>query len=107
MSDLEPQKKIDYMAEMLRMSTHKVDYKATLLKWMGASAKFRLNMTDVARRSGVTRQHISNIMAGRTVPSMLVAERIDKAVEECVKERNDASDAIALAAVRKEYGHES
>lgn len=98
MNDLEPQKKVDYTAEMLRMSMHRVDYKATLLKWMGASAKFRLNMTDVARRAGVTRQHISNIMAGRTVPSMLVAERIDKAVEECVNERNSAADAIAKIA---------
>jgi transcriptional regulator with XRE-family HTH domain len=65
-----------------------VDYKATLLKWTTAIATYRLNISEVARMSGVTRQHITNILNGTAVPSMLVAERIDKAIDASVDERH-------------------
>lgn len=65
-----------------------VDYKATLLKWTTAIATYRLNISEVARMSGVTRQHITNILNGSAVPSMIVAERIDKAIDASVEERH-------------------
>lgn len=78
-----------------------VDYKATLLKWTTAIATYRLNISEVARMSGVTRQHITNILNGSAVPSMLVAERIDKAIDASVEERHRITrTALAVGEVK-------
>lgn len=78
-----------------------VDYKATLLKWITAIATYRLNISEVARMSGVTRQHITNILNGSAVPSMLVAERIDRAIDASVEARHEIQrTALAVAEVK-------
>lgn len=77
-----------------------IDYKATLLKWQTAIATYRLNISEVARMSGVTRQHITNILNETAIPSMLVAERIDKAIDASVDERHKVARA-ALGAPSK------
>jgi plasmid maintenance system antidote protein VapI len=78
-----------------------VDYKATLLKWITAIATYRLNISEVARMSGVTRQHITNILNGSAVPSMLVADRIDRAIDASVEARHEIRrTALAVAEVK-------
>lgn len=79
-----------------------VDYKATLLKWTTAIAAYRLNISEVARMSGVTRQHITNILNGSAVPSMLVAERIDKAIDASVEERHKITRLALASSMEKE-----
>lgn len=64
-----------------------VDWSATLAKWKGAVGSFRLNISDISRESGVTRQHVTSILAGLSVPSMVVAERIDRAIDAAVERR--------------------
>ena len=78
-----------------------VDYKATLLKWITAIATYRLNISEVARMSRVTRQHITNILNGSAVPSMLVAERIDRAIDASVEARHEIRrTALSVAEVK-------
>lgn len=79
------------------MTPLEVDYRATLLKWTTAIATFGLNISEIARMSGVTRQHITNILNGSSIPSMLVAERIDKAIDASVEQRQKiAKDAMSV-----------
>lgn len=64
-----------------------VNWTATLAKWKTAIGTFRLNIAEIARESRVTRQHINGIIAGTSVPSMIIAERIDKAIDAAVERR--------------------
>lgn len=68
----------------------RIDYDATLLRWNAAVEAFRLNLSEIARTSGISRQHVTNILSGAAVPSMPVAQRIDKAIEEAVDRRKEA-----------------
>lgn len=74
-----------------------INWAATHNKWKTAIATFRLNVSEIARTAKVTRQHVVSIMAGNSVPSVLVAERIDKAVDEAVERRK----AIARSVIRE------
>jgi DNA-binding phage protein len=82
------------------MSEPKIDWKATMVKWHGACAMLRLNMSEVSEEAGVSRQHLNNILASRTVPSVIVAERIDRAIDACV-ERRKAIVREAIHAVKE------
>ena len=74
-----------------------INWTATHNKWKTAIATFSLNVSELAREAKVTRQHVVSIMAGNSVPSVLVAERIDKAVDEAVERRK----AIARSVIRE------
>lgn len=69
------------------MKPLEIDYKATLVKWNTAVTAYRLNMSELSRMSGVTRQHIANILNGSAVPSLILAERIDRAIDGSVERR--------------------
>jgi DNA-binding phage protein len=69
------------------MTDPKIDWKATMLKWQGACAMLRLNMSEISEEADVSRQHLNNILASRTIPSVVVAERIDRAIDSCVERR--------------------
>ncbi len=64
-----------------------INWTATHNKWKTAIATFRLNVSEIARESKVTRQHVVSIISGASVPSVLVAERIDRAIDEAVERR--------------------
>ncbi len=74
-----------------------INWAATHSKWKTAIAAFRLNVSEIARESKVTRQHVVSIIAGTSVPSVLVAERIDKAIDEAVERRK----AIARSVIQE------
>ena len=75
-----------------------VDYQATVLKWTTAIKTFRINISEVSRDARVTRQHVTNIMNGASIPSMLVAERIDHAIDAAVGRRREiARKALEIA----------
>lgn len=75
-----------------------INWTATLFKWKTAIGTFRLNITEIARESRVTRQHINGIIAETSVPSILIAERIDKAIDAAVERRAQiARDLISSA----------
>lgn len=65
-----------------------VDWSATLSKWRVAVDTFRLNLSEVCREAGVTRQHVTAILNGAAVPTMVVAERIDRAIDAAVDRRS-------------------
>lgn len=69
------------------MNEPKIEWKATMVKWQSACAMLRLNMSEISEEAGVSRQHLNNILASRTIPSVVVAERIDRAIEACVERR--------------------
>lgn len=71
-----------------------IDWEATLLKWRTAITTLRLNLSKVARDSGVTRQHITGILNGDSIPSIVVAERIDRAIDLNTRERQEAARAM-------------
>lgn len=71
-----------------------IDWEASLLKWRTAIATLRLNLSKVARDSGVTRQHITGILNGDSIPSIVVAERIDRAIDLNTRERQEAARAM-------------
>jgi transcriptional regulator with XRE-family HTH domain len=73
---------------------NEIDYKATLVRWTVSIQAFRLNMSEISRHSGVARQHINNIIRGRSVPSMLVAERIDRAIEASISLRQKLAQPL-------------
>lgn len=85
-----------------------VDWAATLAKWKGAVGSFRLNLSDISRESGVTRQHVTSILAGTSVPSMPVAERIDRAIDAAVERRKviarEATAGLKVLLDRGEIG---
>jgi len=66
-----------------------VDWGATHEKWICAVSTFRLNLSEVARVSGLTRQHVYAVLKGKSVPSMICATEIDRAIEICVDRRRE------------------
>lgn len=85
-----------------------VDWAATLAKWKGAVGSFRLNLSEISRESGVTRQHVTSILNEASVPSMIVAERIDRAIDAAVERRKqiarEAAEGIRVLMERGEVG---
>ena len=73
---------------------HAIDWNATLTKWKTAVTAFRLNLSEISRDAGTTRQHVTSILAGRSIPSIVVAERIDRAVELSVERRKSFAKRI-------------
>lgn len=73
---------------------HAIDWNATLTKWKTAVTTFRLNLSEISREAGTTRQHVTSILAGRSVPSVIIAERIDRAVEVSVERRKSFAKKI-------------
>jgi DNA-binding phage protein len=78
--------------------TIEVNWLATLVKWKTAIATFRLNMSEISRESGVARQHITSIVNEASIPSIVVAERIDRAIDAAVDRRREAAKAFLEAA---------
>lgn len=74
--------------------TVEVNWSMTLAKWKAAIATFRLNMSEISRESGVARQHITSIVNGSSIPSIVVAERIDRAIDGAVDRRREAAKAF-------------
>ena len=68
-----------------------VDWGATHEKWICAVATFRLNLSEVARVSGLTRQHVYSVLRGKSVPSMICATEIDRAIDICVDRRRESA----------------
>lgn len=68
---------------------HTINWTASLGKWITAVGTFRLNVSDIARESKVTRQHIAQILSGDSVPSVIVAQRIDEAIDAAVERRQE------------------
>lgn len=79
----------------------RIDYESTLIRWNAAVEAFRLNLSEIARNSGISRQHVTNILSGASVPSMPVAQRVDKAIEEAVDRRKEALSKIVDRKERK------
>jgi transcriptional regulator with XRE-family HTH domain len=55
---------------------------------------FRLNLSEISREAGTTRQHVTSILAGRSIPSIIIAERIDRAMDMAVERRKSFAKAI-------------
>ena len=73
---------------------HPIDWTATHTKWKTAVTTFRLNLSEISREAGTTRQHVTSILAGRSIPSIIIAERIDRAMDMAVERRKSFAKAI-------------